>query len=162
MQKKRFIAGAGFTLIELLVVISIIAILIGLSVFGLLGARTASRDARRKADLEQIRSALEIYKADCGTYPLNTGAGAFVLPGSTSLYGSKTSGTVCLTSTPYLSAVPVDPLPSQNYYYAANPVNGSTYRLCAAMEQEPVPTTDPSQLVSCTCGATCNYSVRNP
>ena len=59
----------AFTLIELLVVISIIGILIAISIFGLSGARESARDARRKSDLELIRSGLELYKADCNTYP---------------------------------------------------------------------------------------------
>jgi prepilin-type N-terminal cleavage/methylation domain-containing protein len=63
-------SNKAFTLIELLVVISIIGILTGLSIFGLQGAREASRDATRKAALEQIRSGLEIYKADCDSYPI--------------------------------------------------------------------------------------------
>ena len=52
----------------LLVVIVIISILIGMSVFGIQGARKNSRDARRKSDLEQLRSALELYRADNGGY----------------------------------------------------------------------------------------------
>ena len=59
----------GFTLIELLVVISILGVLLALSVFGMQGARQSSRDGRRKADLEQIRSGLEMYRADCNAYP---------------------------------------------------------------------------------------------
>ena len=59
----------GFTLVELMVVISIISVL---SVFGVINFRTwtmQSRDARRRADLEEIGSALELYKADLGEYP---------------------------------------------------------------------------------------------
>ncbi|MCK4588676.1 prepilin-type N-terminal cleavage/methylation domain-containing protein, partial [Candidatus Woesebacteria bacterium] len=59
----------GFTLIELLVVISIIGILLALSIFGLQGARKSARDSKRKADIELIRSGIEIYKADCNVYP---------------------------------------------------------------------------------------------
>src|SRR3989344_5965218 len=64
----------GFTLIELLVVISIVGSIIGLSVFGLQGARQSSRHSKRKADLEQIRSGLEIYKSDCDKYPITVGS----------------------------------------------------------------------------------------
>ena len=78
LKTKLFKNSGGFTLIELLVVISIMGILLALSVFGMQDARRASRDGKRKADIEQIRSALEMYKADCGKYPLTAG----VVPGS--------------------------------------------------------------------------------
>ena len=55
---------SGFTLVELLVVIAIIVILISVSLVGLTGSRETARDAKRKADLEAIRSALELYKSD--------------------------------------------------------------------------------------------------
>lgn len=149
----------AFTLIELLVVISIIGILIALSVFGLQGARAGARDASRKAALEQMRSALEIYKADCGLYPPQSFAPNYILQSGGSLVGP--AGITGCTGNTYISKIPSDPLTTQNYSYIANP-NGSTYRLCAALEQAPVPTTDPIQLNFCSCGASCNYSVRNP
>lgn len=137
----------GFTLIELLVVISIIGILVGLSIFGLQSAREASRNSRRKADLELIRSGIEIYKADCSSYPLTLGA---------SLSGSETSGNTCLTSTVYIAKVPTDPLPSRLYYYHS-PDEGVTYELCAALEEGGTDTCYGS------CGEeTCNYQVVNP
>lgn len=143
MKKER---QKGFTLIELLVVISIIGVLIGLSIFGLQSARESSRNSTRKADLELIRSGLEIYKADCNNYPLTSELGA-------TLTGSETSGTTCLTSTTYIAEVPVDPLPSQSYYYASD---GVTYELCAALEDEGDDTCSGS------CGEECNYQVTNP
>lgn len=146
------ITNLGFTLIELLVTISIIGILIGLSVFGLQGARQSARDATRKADLEQIRSAVEIYKADCNKYPLSLG---------TQLLGDGISTTSCLDTNIYLSEVPADPIyPNSDYkYYSAD---GTTYELCAALEQGE--TTVSCGVVSPTsCGAaTCNYKVTNP
>lgn len=135
----------GFTLIELLVVISIIGILVGLSIFGLQSARESSRNSRRKADLELIRSGIEIYKADCGSYPLP--------PLSDSLSGSKTSGNTCLTSTVYIAEVPTDILESRSYFYDSN---GITYELCAALED------DGTDTCSGSCGETCNYQVVNP
>jgi type II secretion system protein G len=137
----------GFTLIELLVVISIIGILVGLSIFGLQSARESSRNSRRKADLELIRSGIEIYKADCGSYPL-TGQ----LSGD-SLSGSETADNTCLTSTVYIAKIPSDSLESRSYYYSSD---GVTYELCAALED------DGTDTCSGSCGVTCNYQVVNP
>jgi prepilin-type N-terminal cleavage/methylation domain-containing protein len=59
----------GFTLIELLVVIAIIGLLASVVLLSLNSARARSRDARRVADIAQLRSALELYLNDNGTYP---------------------------------------------------------------------------------------------
>lgn len=144
----------AFTLIELLVVISIIGILIGLSVFGLQGARKSSRDAVRKADLEQLRSGLGMYKADCNTYPLNLN-----LSSSISLIGSGTPPS-CLVSNVYISATPLDPL-SPNAGYIYNSPDGVTYSICAALEQGGSTVTCGASGNNCG-GSVCNYRVTNP
>lgn len=61
--------GAGFTLVELLVVIVIIAILAVIG-FAVLGSQTGNaRDARRKADIEEITKAYELnYNQETGLY----------------------------------------------------------------------------------------------
>lgn len=142
----------GFTLIELLVVISIIGVLIGLSVFGLQGARKASRDAVRKADLEQIRSAIGMYRADCNTYPLSLN-----LSTSTSLIGDGSS-TSCPVTNVYISETPVDPIsPNAGYIYSSD---GIIYSICASLEQGGATVTCGG---SSNCGgSTCNYQVKNP
>lgn len=67
-MNKKF-ASYGFTLIELLVTISIMAILMGL-VVGLSGvARRKSADAKTRAELQAISTALEEYKLLAGAYP---------------------------------------------------------------------------------------------
>ena len=138
----------GFTLIELLVVISIIGILMAISLFGLQGARESSRDARRKSDLELIRSGLEIYKSDCNIYPASLGS---------SLVGSG-SPTSCAITNTYISSVPVDPLSSARSYRYAR-ISTATYELCASLEQG-------GSTVTCggssNCGITCNYKITNP
>ena len=58
----------GFTLIELLVVIAIIGLLSSTVMANLNTAREKSKDVRRKSDLVQIRTALELYYDKCGTY----------------------------------------------------------------------------------------------
>jgi len=139
----------AFTLIELLVVISIIGVIVAVSIFGLAGARESSRDARRKSDLELIRSGLELYRADCNVYPSSLTFGG-------NLVGSG-SPTSCSASNTYISLIPQDPISAiRNYRYS---VSGSGYELCASLEQG-------SGSVTCggssNCGTTCNYKVTNP
>ena len=141
----------AFTLIELLVVISITGILLGLSVIGLQSARQSSRDAKRKSDLELIRSGLEIYKADCDSYPVTLSSG-------NPLKGSNATAS-CLSTNTYISLVPTDPNSSTNSYSYKS--DGVTYTLCAALEQAPSPTMAPSPTCN-SCTANCNYRVTNP
>ncbi len=139
----------GFTLIELLVVISIIGILVGVSIFGLSGARESSRDARRKADLETIRSGLELYKADCSGYPAT-----FNLSSATSLVGTGTPSS-CSASNTYISSVPTDPTSTvRNYVYRSV---GNGYELYASLEQQGLTT-----YAGVNCGLSCNYLITNP
>ena len=56
----------GFTLVELLVVIAIISVLATLLLLQLGVARAKARDAKRIADTNQVRSALELYFDDNG------------------------------------------------------------------------------------------------
>ena len=146
MKLRKLNIKNGFTLIELLVVISIIGILLGLSIFGLQGARQSSRDAKRKGDLEMIRSGIEIYKADCNSYPAAL---------STPLVGD--GSTNCPATNTYISSVPTDPVPaSYSYSYTST---GATYTLCAYLENPPAIVIGSG----CgSCGATCNYKVTNP
>ncbi|BCX14925.1 MAG: hypothetical protein KatS3mg088_608 [Patescibacteria group bacterium] len=142
-QRMFFTKKLGFTLIELLVVISIIGILISLSLFGIQNARKSSRDAKRKSDLESIRSALEMYKADNGRYPSISDFNASSLPLSS-----------------YIASNPSDPLsPSRFYTYTCSPSgNCNTYALCASLEG------GGAAVSGCggNCGIGCNYKVTNP
>lgn len=162
MKKNKY---RGFTLIELLVVISIIGILIALSLFGLIGARESARDSRRKSDLELIRSGLELYKSDCGSYPTTTqfNYGPWVEPG-VNLTGDGSSDS-CSSSNVYITSAPEDPLWDSRGYSYRRP-DAYHYSLCAALEHVPSPAPDLSLVCSaCSEGsvvATCNYQVTNP
>ncbi|KKU02963.1 MAG: hypothetical protein UX93_C0005G0040 [Microgenomates group bacterium GW2011_GWC1_47_20] len=102
----------GFTLVELLVVMAVVAVLaamtLGRSVTGNL---EKGRDGRRQTDLEAIRSALEIYRSDLGTYPVGTGS----------------------LSPTYITTVPTDPKTNGGYAYTQGGA-GKTYNLCATRE----------------------------
>ncbi len=146
LRNKHF---KGFSLIELLVVISIMAVLISLSAFGLQQARESARDGQRRADLETIRTGLSFYKADCNVYPTPN------ISTSTRISTSLTSS--CGGSNTYIEKIPVDPVSTNNYYYIQS---GSTYTICASLETEG--TKVPTQCSSASCGGTCNYYVLNP
>lgn len=109
---------SGFTLIELLVVISIISVLTAIGLANFSVSQKRARDARRMADLESVRSALEIYRAD----NLATG------------YPNTTYGGLSATLLPnYLSQLPLDPKDTAPYTYTYTG-GGNTYNLCATRE----------------------------
>jgi prepilin-type N-terminal cleavage/methylation domain-containing protein len=123
----------GFTLIELLVVISIIGIIISLSFVGFSETRKSARDSKRKADLEQIRSALEMYRNEEKSYP----------PTAEVVFGEDLSGYMKL---------PKDPLSSRTYCY--NQLSDNEYCLCASLESE-----RPEDSSDCNCGNDCDCFV---
>ena len=69
----RNAARRGFTLIELLAVMLIIGVLMGMIVGIIAYAHRANLEARAKADIEKIRTALADYRMDEGVYPAEAG-----------------------------------------------------------------------------------------
>lgn len=63
----------GFTLIELLVVIAIISVLSSVVLSSLSEARIKAKNSVRVQQLKQVQTALEIYYANHGSYPVSRG-----------------------------------------------------------------------------------------
>lgn len=111
----------GFTLIELLIVVAIIGILASAVVVNLSIARARARDARRKADLKSVQTALEVYLAEHNEYPSTRGvagcpAGNTGVPvcGEPTGYGGKShfgsTGYIANLAPEFVGLLPSDPL----------------------------------------------------
>lgn len=101
----------GFTLIELLVVIAIIGLLASVVLVSLNSARAKARDARRKSDLRQLRTALEMYYQNNDQYPSCQGDWA----GESVSYGCMITA---LKNAGLIDQDPKDPqYPAQRYRY---------------------------------------------
>lgn len=158
----------GFTLIELLVVMAIIGILAAASyaIINPAAQMGKARDSKRKADIAQIRAALELYRSDNGSYPstdwVNSGdpSNPNWIPGLAPTYSKS---------------IPKDPKNTGGYpfnggytyaYYSSvycglSP--GTTYILVAHLEN----TSDPEytttiQYGSCSWGGSGSYTTTSP
>lgn len=122
----------GFTLIELLVVIAIIGMLATTVMVSLGAARAKGRDAKRIADLANIRTALEIFYDSTGGLP-------------EAIYEGE-GNTTPTDLQPYITKVPLDP-DGTTYKYTSykrsSTAKATAYLLGAVLEQEnPVATDD--------------------
>lgn len=127
----------SFTLIEILVVATIIALLTTVASVVYSQFTKQSRDARRKADLESIRAAVEIYRSNENTYPTTLTFG-----------GDLCDPNGCSVAT-YMSSIPNDPKAPKIYYYTGAT---SDYTLGAYLE-----TGGTTACVASACGGYCNY-----
>lgn len=138
----------GFTLMELLITVSIIAILIAIGIASYTTINKQSRDTKRKSDIEQVRSALEMYRADNGSYP-GVGSGSWT--------DAADLSTVLATS--YILAIPSDPKgAAQPYKYkATDSANSLYYGYCISAYLE---TEDPTD--TCTPYTGQSFGIKNP
>ena len=135
----------GFSLIELVVAIGILAVLSAgmVSLIGP-GSRQYARDVQRKTDLEQIRSALELYRNSNTGYVNASGVAVSVLGGLVPAYAS---------------VIPDDPQTTKDYYYTGTT---TTYTLCAALEKVTTGVAGCGGAGACGAGMTCSYKVTQP
>ena len=150
----------GFTLIEILVAVTIVAVLSIIGVVSYSSINKRSRDAKRKSDLEQVRSALEMYRADNGSYP------------SVNASNLQTADNLTALVPDYVPQLPSDPKysssnPSAGPFYYYQPTNGVDsggttlyygYCICGDLENSGSNSCDSSVATI----ANCNYYLKNP
>ena len=128
-------------MIELLVVISIIGILASFAIASFNSAQQKGRDAKRKADLDALQKALELYKGD------TTGGANYPL--------ALTS----LTASTYIKSIPTDPNPTtRGYSYLATATIAYTMTACLENKNDPQRDTA-ATATGCT---QASYTLNNP
>lgn len=152
-MKKR-----GFTLIEILVAATLIALLASIGIVSYASVTKRSRDSKRKSDVEQLRTALEMYRADYSAYPpVNTGG-----------YDTAENLKTYLVDAPYnyVPAIPHDPKTGYRYSYKATNLSGGSYFgycVSAYLESEdPSDTCSASPATDASQDPLHNYGVKNP
>jgi general secretion pathway protein G len=141
---KRQALSTGFTLIELIVVATILGVMLTVALVSYASTTSRSRDGKRQADVEQVRSALEMWRSDNGSY-VNVSSGAVYSALST----LQTQG--------YIDKMPRDPKSTGwSEYLYTQAGSGATYTICARTEN-----VIPNQSCS-SCTSPYNYCTKNP
>lgn len=139
----------GFTLVELLVVISIIGMLSSFAVVSLSSARIKSRDALRKGDMAQIRTALDVYYTFHEEYPYCDGSnldmeweiadglpvGGSSLENGSICYNEILRDALTLPPRPLLDDMPRDPRNETNQPLSGGGNDTYLYRYIAEEDQ---------------------------
>jgi len=119
-MKPRRQAQEGFTLIEIMVVIAIIGLLATLVVQSLRGATDKAKRTKAMADIAELKTALDRYYIDNGSYPTSDqGLTALVTPS-----GQGTQATN-YEEGGYIRRIPSDPWGNQYVYQS----DGNNYTL---------------------------------
>jgi len=119
-MKSRRQAQEGFTLIEIMVVIAIIGLLATLVVQSLRGATDKAKRTKAMADIAELKTALDRYYIDNGSYPTSD-------QGLTALVNPPSSGNIPANYEEggYIRRIPADPWGNQYAYQS----DGSNYSL---------------------------------
>lgn len=122
----------GFTLIEILVVTAIIALLAVVALVSMGISRAEARDARRIADVSQVRKALELRFDKEEQYPKSPKTGP---PGWADSCSDPAEWVPHLVQQKYLGFLPIDPVNSGQMCYRYRG-EGQNFKLAVFMETQ--------------------------
>lgn len=101
----------GFTLIELLIVVAIIGILAAIAIPNFLMAQARAKVSRAMADMKSVANAMEHYRVDHSSYPVEDNGGEYYYVGWLMVYPADSSfyiGERLTTPIDYMTTVPMD------------------------------------------------------
>lgn len=130
----------GFTLIEILISVAIIGVLATIGIMSYSKAQSIARDSKRKQDLTNLKTALELYKQRNGEYPPGAATGAAAY--SSNLPSWDTFKNILVPTgagtIQYINTLPQDPSlcsgVSCSYYYLYNTPDSTSFRIGAKLE----------------------------
>lgn len=110
----------GFTLIEVLLAITIVGILSGFVVVQMNNAGNATKDTKRKADIELIRNALISYRSEnYSSTPVTDADGCTI--------GGDCPTSISEALQPFIATLPTDPNAGTYYTYKSDGTTCSLY-----------------------------------
>jgi type II secretory pathway pseudopilin PulG len=118
----------AFTMVELVVVLGIVAVLMGMGLFGVRQLQVAGRDNTRVSKLAEIQSAIDLYYRTSGKYPALNSTFQWTSDGGAQVGGKK----ITLTGHTIRSAGTTSDARQTYYIYK---VFSSGYLICAKMER---------------------------
>ncbi len=150
---------------EVVVVAGIILVILGISSFQLVVGEMKTRDVQRKADVELVSRALQVYFEDYQVYPAATAGGQIVACGDKGarpcVWGSGDS-MVDHDNVVYLKGMPTDPLADRGWKYVyVVDEKRDKYRIYVGLEYERDPEARQNLTVGCGTGVQCKWYVGN-
>ena len=146
----------GFTLIELMVSIAIVAILATLGTVFYGQTQATARDAKRKADLGDIKTALYQFQAETGSFdPHGKGGGQWAAETNNATWGFNGTAATSLKNTikKYFATGKVPETDPKGNGYHVNVFDDDTFTLSATLEGAA------GASVGCTPSAPYNYCI---
>lgn len=142
----------GFSLVEILIVVAIVGVLSSALIVTQRGSTAQSRDAERKADLRNLKTAIELYKNEHGRYPLGcNSAGSWSGQIGTDYECADGSRVYIRGIAEYIPTLPDDPKlngTNSGYVYTTNAA-GTVFKIMAKNTVEVENVNKSSEFKSC-------------
>ena len=136
----------GFTLIELMIAISVVAVLATIGMVMYSSTQKTSRDAKRKADMRDIKEAMYTRKSNTGSFCIP--AVACTISSNAyypidAFYSGYPTGGIPPILASYFKSSPADPLgATAGYYYGLRITGDSTFEVYGRLENTPTGTAE--------------------